>query len=144
MQYSHHSGLSHGTEKIQTFASEADRERLKVTAINAIKKLGKEWDLTRDETAKLLALSPSTWDRILNHPENASLNQDQMIRISALIGIFKGLHLLFADNMANRWPCLKNAGPIFNDHTPIEVMLEGGIPVMLEVRHHVDALRGGL
>jgi len=144
MQYTHYSGISHGAEKIQNFASEADRERLKTTAIIAIKKLAAEWGLTRDATARLLALSPSTWDRILQHPEKASLNQDQMMRISALVGIFKGLHLLFADDMADRWPCLKNAGPIFNGDTPIDVMTEGGIPVMLEVRHHVDALRGGL
>jgi hypothetical protein len=144
MKYSHYSGLSHGSDKIQTFTSETDRERLKITAIISVKKLALEWGLTRDETAMLLALSPSTWDRILSHPEKASLNQDQMMRISALIGIFKGLQLLFTDNMANRWPRLKNAGPIFNDHTPIDIMLDGGIPVMLEVRNHVDALRGGL
>lgn len=144
MQYNHSSGLSQGTGKLQTFASEADRERLKITAITAIKKLSAEWKLTRDETAKLLSLSPSTWDRVLSHPEKASLSQDQMTRISALIGIFKGLHLLFVDDMANRWPRLKNTGPVFNGHTPIEVMLEGGIPIMLEVRRHIDALRGGL
>lgn len=144
MQFNHYSGLPNKAEKLQNFASEADRERLKITAITAIKNLAGEWKLTRDETARLLALSPSTWDRILSHPDKASLNQDQMMRISAIIGIFKGLHLLFADDMANRWPRLKNAGPLFNDHTPIETMLEGGIPVMLEVRHHVDALRGGL
>lgn len=144
MRYSHYSGLSHGVERLQTFALEADRERLKATALTAIRKLSGEWKLTRDETARLLTLSPSTWDRILIQPEKASLNQDQMTRISALIGIFKGLHLLFADDMANRWPRLKNEGPVFSDHTPIEIMMEGGIPVMLEVRRHIDALRGGL
>ena len=27
---------------------------------------------------------------------------------------------------------------------PIDAMIEGGIPAMLDVRRHVDALRGGL
>lgn len=144
MQYNNHLELLYGTKKIQTFSSAEDRERLKVTAITAIKNLAHEWKLTRDETARLLALSVSTWDRMITHPEKASLNQDHMTRISILIGIFKSLHLLFADDMANRWPRLKNSGPVFNDHTPIEIMLEGGIPTMLEVRRHLDALRGGL
>lgn len=144
MRYDHSKGLSDGARNIQTFAHEADRERLAPSALKLIQKLSQKWELTRDETAKLLALSPSTWDRILKNPEKASFNQDQMMRISALIGIFKGLHLLFADDMADRWPHLKNAGPIFNDHTPTEIMIEGGIPAMLDVRMHVDALRGGL
>lgn len=144
MQYSHRRGLSQVTGGLQTFASEADRKRLTPVAVMAVKNLSKEWGLTRDETAKLLALSSSTWDRMLDHPERASFNQDQMTRVSALIGIFKGLHLLFADSMADRWPRLKNAGPLFNDHSPLEVMIGGGIPTLLEVRNHVDALRGGL
>jgi hypothetical protein len=73
-----------------------------------------------------------------------TLSQDQLTRISALVGIFKGLHLLFADDMAERWPRLANSGPLFNNLTPIAAMTRGGIPHMLEVRRYVDALRGGL
>ena len=137
-------GSSYEIKRLQNFSLEADRERLTPAALDSIKNLAKEWKLTRDETARLLALSSSTLDRIMSHPTKASFNQDQMTRISALIGIFKGLHLLFADDMANRWPRLKNAGPLFNEQTPIEVMIEGGIPTMLEVRRHIDALRGSL
>jgi hypothetical protein len=60
------------------------------------------------------------------------------------VGVFKGLHLLFADSMSDRWVRLRNKGPLFGDRTPIDVMMEGGIPTMLDVRRHVDALRGGL
>jgi hypothetical protein len=72
-----------------------------------------------------------------------SLSQDQLTRVSALVGVFKGLHLLFADEMADRWMRLLNKGPLFENRTPIEAMMEGGIPTMLEVRRHVDALRAG-
>jgi hypothetical protein len=64
--------------------------------------------------------------------------------VSALIGIYKGLHLLFADSMADRWPRLANKGPLFNRETPIQAMIEGGIPHMIEVRRYIDAVRGGL
>ena len=61
-----------------------------------------------------------------------------------MIGVYKALHLLFADAMADRWVRLKNSGPLFKNRTPIEAMIEGGIPTMIDVRRYVDALRGGL
>jgi hypothetical protein len=72
------------------------------------------------------------------------LSQDQLTRVSALVGLFKGLALLFADDMADRWPRLANRGPLFARRTPIEAMVEGGIPRMIEARRYVDAARGGL
>ena len=50
------------------------------------------------------------------------------------------MHLLFADQMADRWTRLRNRGPLFENRTPIDAMIEGGIPMMLEVRRHVDEL----
>ena len=128
----------------QTFASDDDRIRLTPAALVAIRRLAGAWSLTGDQVAALLATSPSTWDRIAAGTWERSLNQDQMTRVSALVGIFKGLHLLFADSMADRWPGLANSGPLFGGSTPIAAMIEGGIPVMLEVRRYVDAIRGGL
>jgi uncharacterized protein (DUF2384 family) len=72
------------------------------------------------------------------------LSQDQLTRVSALVGTFKALHLLFADAMADRWPHLPNKGPLFESRRPIDAMIEGGIPRMLEVRRYVDAVRGGI
>jgi hypothetical protein len=46
--------------------------------------------------------------------------------------------------MADRWPRLANSGPLFENRSPIDAMIDGGIPLMLEVRRYVDALRGGL
>jgi len=73
-----------------------------------------------------------------------TLTQDQFTRVSAMVGVFKGLHLLFADSMADRWPRLSNRGPIFDRLSPVEAMMHGGIPRMLETRRYVDAVRGGL
>jgi hypothetical protein len=42
------------------------------------------------------------------------------------------------------WVRLPNRGPLFGGQRPLDLMLKGGIPAMLEVHHHVDALRGGL
>ena len=129
---------------LQTFAAERDRERLTPTAIRAMKRVAEHWNLKGQEASALLGVSPSTWDRMNAGKWDSSLSQDQLTRVSALVGVFKGLHLLFADAMADRWVRLRNKGLLFGNHSPIEVMIEGGIPMMLDVRRHVDALRGGL
>jgi hypothetical protein len=128
----------------QTFATEADRVRLTPAALEATRNLFKAWQITGEEAAALLGVSSSTWDRIRSSTWKQTLSQDQLTRISALIGIFKGLHLLFADEMADRWPRLANTGPLFQNLTPVEAMRRGGIPLMIDIRRYVDALRGGL
>jgi uncharacterized protein (DUF2384 family) len=126
------------------FAGEGDRARLSPVAITAMKEIATHWRLRGHETAALLGVSPSTWDRMAAGKWEQSLSQDQLTRVSAVVGVFKGLHVLFADDMADRWARLRNRGPVFDNRTPIETMIEGGIPAMLDVRRHVDALRGGL
>ena len=112
--------------------------------MEAVRNLAGAWSITGDQIAALVGVSSTTWDRIKANSWRQALSQDQLTRTSALVGIFKGLHLLFADDMADRWPTLRNSGPLFANRTPVETMIEGGIPVMLDVRRHVDALRGGL
>jgi uncharacterized protein (DUF2384 family) len=129
---------------IQAFGAEVDRKRLTPAALNGIRSLAKAWKLNANEAATLLGVSTTTWDRIRRADWHQSLSQDQLTRISALVGVFKALHLLFADEMADRWPRLRNSGPIFQNRDPMETMAHGGIPVMMEVRQYLDALRGGL
>lgn len=128
----------------QTFAREEDRARLTASSILALRSLAKAWALTGPEAATLLGVSESTWDRIKAGTWRGVLSQDQFMRVSAMIGTFKALHLLFADDMADRWVQLRNAGPLFANMSPLEAMMERGIPGMIEIRQHVDALRGGL
>jgi len=128
---------------LQTFAAGSDRKRLSGVAIRAYLALTKQWALSNLEAAQLLGVSGSTWDRIKSG-RRPVLSQDQLTRISALVGVYKGLHLLFADDMADRWMRLKNSGPLFEKETPIQAMLVGGIPLMLDVRRYVDAVRGGI
>ena len=127
----------------QTFAVEADRARLSEVAVKAFLALARAWSLSNAEAAALIGASPSSLDR-MKRGQRPTLGQDQMTRVSALVGIFKGLHLLFADGAADLWPRRANSGPLFHGKTPVEAMIEGGIPLMLDVRRTVDAVRGGL
>jgi hypothetical protein len=128
---------------LQTFAGESDRARLSPVAIKAFLALSKAWGLSNAEAAALIGVSTSSLDRMKrgSHP---TLSQDQLTRVSALTGVFKGLHLMFADSTADDWVRRPNTGPLFDRRTPIEAMIDGGIPRMLDVRRLIDAVRGGL
>ena len=130
--------------ELQTFAEEGDRSRLTRTAVKAVLRLADAWGVSNAEGAALLGVSKSTWDRMKAGHWDEVLSQDQLTRASALIGVFKGLHLVFADDMADRWPRLPNRGPVFDQLSPVQAMIVGGIPRMLETRQYIDALRGGL
>jgi len=129
---------------LQTFSDQNDRQRLTSVAVKAVLRVASAWEANNAEGAALLGVSESTWDRMKAGKWEGVLSQDQATRASALIGIYKGLHLLFADEMADRWPRLNNRGPVFDRLSPIRAMVEGGIPRMLETRQYIDALRGGL
>ncbi|NKC32219.1 antitoxin Xre-like helix-turn-helix domain-containing protein [Falsiroseomonas selenitidurans] len=126
------------------FASEAERDRFTPVALKALLRLAEAWQLTGQEAAALLGVSATTWDRMRAGRWAGTLSQDQLTRASALIGLFKALHLLFADAMADRWPRLPNRNPLFGGASPVAAMIEGGIPRLIEARRHVDAMRGGL
>lgn len=130
--------------EVQNFSNESDRKRLTAVALKAFRKLAEHWVLSNPESAALLGVSVSTWERIKRDVWDSTLSQDQLTRVSALTGIYKGLHLLFADDMAERWPRLENRGPLFDHSSPIDAMIAGGIPHMIEVRRYIDAVRGGL
>lgn len=139
-----HIALAGNAKPVQTFAVAKDRERLSGTATKAFVNVATQWALSNAESAALLGVSQSTWERMKRGERTEALSQDQLTRTSALVGTFKGLHLLFADKMADLWPQLVNKGPLFENKRPIDAMIEGGIPRMLEVRRYVDAVRGGL
>lgn len=128
----------------QDFHEPADRERLARVGLEAFRRLADAWKLTGEESAALLGVSASTWDRIKIGAREEKLSQDQLTRVSALVGTYKGLHLLFANSLADEWPRLPNAGPMFSGRSPVRAMIAGGIPVMLDVRRFIDAVRGGL
>ena len=130
--------------ELQTFSEATSRMRLSATAAKAFVRLAAHWSLSNAEAAALLGVSQSTWERLKRGGRSEPLSQDQLTRVSALVGTFKALHLLFIDDMADRWPRLPNKGPLFENRLPIDAMIEGGIPRMLDVRRYVDAVRGGL
>ena len=79
-----------------------------------------------------------------NHEWPGTLSQDELTRASALIGLFKGLRLLFSEPLADQWVRLPNRDVLFRGAPPLQTMINGGIPALLDARRYIDALRGGL
>jgi hypothetical protein len=123
----------------------AERARLTPAAVDGVIRLAGFWHLTGAEICALLGeVSARTWFRMKKGDWSGALSQDTLTRISALLGIFKGLRLLFSAPLCDEWVGLPNKGPLYGGRRPLDAMIEGGIPKMLEVRRHLDALRGGL
>ena len=126
----------------------ATRLRLTPSAIDGMVRLAGLWRLSTEETCLLLGdMSERSWFRLKKQgraDRALRLSQDMLTRISVLVGIFKGLRLLFSEPLADDWIRLPNRGALFGGRSPLLVAIERGIPGMLDIRNHVDALRGGL
>lgn len=122
----------------------AERERLSDAALKGFYRLTTAWHVRDDEARALLGgVSSSIFYEWKKTPPRA-LDVDRMTRISYLIGIFKALHILYGDELADRWIALPNKNAIFAGQAPLAFILAGGIPAMHTVRKLLDARRGGV
>ncbi|MBP7001486.1 MAG: DUF2384 domain-containing protein [Amaricoccus sp.] len=122
---------------------EDDPEADARVALAALRRLAAAWRLTGDEAAALAGVSARTWARMKAPGWSGRLGQDQLLRASGLVGLYKGLHLYFSDELADAWPKRPNTGRVFAGRSPVAYMLAGGLPAILAARGYVDALRGG-
>jgi hypothetical protein len=122
-----------------------ERERLSATALKTFFKLVERWGV-RDQDARLLlgGVSNGPYYEMKKNPKGRVLDADKLQRISYLVGIFKALHILHGEKLADQWPHLPNRNRIFDGKTPLAYMLRGGVPGMQTVRRLLDARRGGM
>lgn len=120
------------------------RERLSASALKGFFKLAQAWGL-RDEDACVLlgGVSSSSYYEWKKKPDRV-LEVDRLTRISYLLGIYKSLHILYGDKLADQWVHMPNRNVLFGGRTPLAYMMEGGLIAMQAVRQLLDARRGGL
>ena len=123
--------------------SVAEEDRI-AAIVKAVVRTADAWGLSNADAAALFDVPSATWGRMKSGTYKGILDQDKVTRASLLIGLFKGLRLLFNGPLTYGWPKTANAGPGFNGKSPVKIMCEGGIPAMVKVRQHIDALRGGM
>lgn len=118
-------------------------DEMQSVALKAFSGIMAEWGLPIHEAAALADMSESTWKRARKPGYAGDLTRDQMLRLSAVVGIYKALKLYWSDAIARRWISLPNQGPLFDGARPIDTLIQGGLPRFLQVRTYLDALRGG-
>ena len=121
----------------------AERDKIAVI-VKAVVRASDAWGLSNAEAAALFDVPLATWNRMKAGSYKGTLDQDKVTRASLLVGLFKGLRLLFNGPLTYGWPKAANSGSGFDGKTPVQVMCEGGIPAIMRVRQHIDALRGGV
>jgi Protein of unknown function (DUF2384) len=118
-------------------------KRLSPAAVKAFLKIAELWELRDEDARQLLGGMSNGAFYELKKTGARLLGQDRLTRISFLTGIFKGLNILYAKKLADRWVQLPNSNPMFGGDTPLKYMVKGGVPAMLRVRQLLDARRGG-
>ena len=120
------------------------RRRMSGPAIRTFFSIADAWDLAVNEQRALLGWpAPSTYHKY-KAGDVGTLSFDTLTRLSLVIGIYKALHILYAEReLADRWVKLPNSNPLFGGRPALELMTEGGIDGLYQVRRLLDGRRGG-
>jgi hypothetical protein len=119
------------------------RTRLSPAAIKGLLRIATQWKLRDDDTRVLLGGISGGSFYTMKKRAGKTLDEDQLTRISLLIGIYKALNILYSKKLADAWITLPNTNPMFGGGAPLNYVKKGGIPALLRVRQLVDARRGG-
>ena len=107
--------------------------------------LFERWSLPTDAQLSLLGLSPESRKLLglYRRGERALPNQrDALDRVGYLMGIHKGLRLLFPESPELRYSWVKRRNQLLEGRTPLEVMLEDGLVGLARVARLIDFQRG--
>lgn len=120
------------------------RRRLSAPATRSFFNLAGKWDLSVNQQRGLLGWPAASTYHKYKAGQVGSLSFDTLTRISLLLGIYKALHILYPQaQLADQWIKLRNANPLFGGRSPLDLMIDGGIDGLFQVRRLLDARRGG-
>src|SRR3984885_15554933 len=85
--------------KLPDLADAATRARLSPAAVSAFFAIVEKWDLRNEDAMALLGGTSHGRYYELKRNRKGLLSQDELTRISLLIGIFKALNILFSQRL---------------------------------------------
>jgi uncharacterized protein (DUF2384 family) len=129
--------------KLPDLTDPSTRKRLSPAAIEAFFKIAEKWDLKNEDAMALLGGVSHGRYYELKRSRKGVLTQDELTRISLLIGIFKSLNILFGRKLADQWVSRPNSNPMFTNAPPLVSLVQGGVPGLMGVRRLLDSRRGG-
>ncbi|OWY07304.1 hypothetical protein B6V76_03655 [Thioclava sp. IC9] len=112
--------------------------------LEAYGRIAAQWELSAKEAAALVGFSEADSAGARDPHEVISLTEDQTLRLSAVLGIYKALGTYFEDPIACAWMTQANTGPLFAGARPVDVAIEGGLPALLEIRCECEGVAMGL
>ncbi len=107
--------------------------------------LFEKWGLSADEQLCLLGMSPESRKVLPQYRrgERALPNApDTLTRAGYLLGIHKGLRLLFPESEALRFGWVKLRNRVLDGDTPLEVMVRDGLLGVARIARFIDFQRG--
>ncbi len=129
------------TPPFQRVTSE-DRARLSGPGLRTFRAISDEFRWSEAIRMELLGdPSPSTyrkWMKKAAKDKPVSLPRDTLMRISAVLGIYRDLHDLFENQKQTElWLTGPHEGPAFSGTSPLEVMCYGGYDGLMLVRRYL-------
>ena len=118
------------------------RERLSQSAVDGLFAIVDKWQLSIERAGELLGGMPRSTVYKLKTAAG-TLSQDELTRISYIVGIYKALHILLPDELADQWITRPNDNFLFGGQPPIDFVVKAGIPGLQQVRSLLDAIRVG-
>lgn len=144
LAFSVHSVPGYQFDNVPDFSHLATRERLSQSAIEGFFAITKKWKLTAEQQQGLLGGTVKRSTLYSLKIAAGTRKQDELTRISYIVGIYKALHILLPDQLADRWMTQPNDNRLFGSQTPLEYVIRAGIPGLQQVRRLLDASRGGM
>ena len=137
-----HAVPGYQVDTVPDFSQLETRERLSQSAIDGFFAIMDKWQVPVERAGELLGGMPRSSVYKLKTAAG-TLRQDELTRISYLVGIYKALQILLPKELANQWVTRPNDNLLFSGQTPLDYMVRAGIPGLQQVRSLLDAARGG-
>lgn len=119
-----------------------DRVFMKEAAAEYIR-IVTSWALTDEQASELVALEPGELEGLRADDWGGSLDDDQLLRISAVLGTDSALRAKFDERQIRQWIASQHWSPLFGGSSPIHMMLEGGFESIVKARRFAEAIRFG-
>lgn len=114
------------------------------SGLRAVFNILDKWQCKPEQQQAILCISKPAYYKYRKTPEAASLNKDQLERLSYILNIHAHLRTVF-DNPDNVYGfmAMQNHNGFFNGKSPLDIISSGNFGALYETAKHVDALRAG-
>ena len=121
----------------------AVRRKMSGPAMRTFFNVAASWGLDNEEERGLLGWLPASTFYKYKAGQVGALGYDVLTRISLVLGIYKALHILYAEpSLADRWVKLPNSNQMFGGKPALTLMTDGGMDGLYQVRRLLDSRRG--